>query len=186
MSDLAVPLLANSGPVATEVMRTVALGRVLAVRPQRALAWWLEQRAPYYNGELPRRYDDLVLAASASLFDVLRIPLPSPKLPDLLLPALWSALRERGALPVLDGVVLRPDAPGAKSPEVLGHVWAPLHPWTQASVEAEAVAAAAALLFPAVVSGSLLLWRRKPRLSGVRMHDGFAVRLFRDTGGDDA
>lgn len=186
MSDHAMPLLANSGPVASEVMRTVPLGRVLALRPQRALAWWLERRAPDHDGALPQRYDDLVLAVSGSLFTALDIPLPNPKAPDLLLGALWSTLQTRRALPVLDGVVLRPDAEGAKVAEALDRVWAPLHPWTQRSAAAEALAAAAALLFPAVVSGPLLLWRRKPRLSGVRMHDGFAVRLFRDPGGDDA
>jgi hypothetical protein len=186
MRDHATPLLANSGPVATEVMRTVPLGRVLALRPKRALAWWMERRAPGYNGELPRRYDQLVLAASCSLFEALGIQQPTVNAPDLLLPALWSALRERGALPVLDGVVLRPGAVGATVEEGLSRVWAPLHPWTQRGAAAQARATAAALLFPAVVSGPLLLWRRRPRLSGVRIHDGFAVRLFRSTGGDDA
>ena len=185
MHDHAMPLLANSGPVATETMRTVPVGRVLALCPHRALTWWLERRAPDYDGAPPPRYDDLVLAAAGSLFTVLDIERPDVDAPEPLLRALWRALRTRGALPVLDGVVLGPDANGA-TVAGLSRVWAPLHPWTRHGPEAEALAAAAALLFPAVVSGPLLLWRRTPRVGGVRIHDGFAVRLFREVGGDDA
>jgi len=185
MSDRPIPHLANSGPMAMEVMRTVPLGRLCAVRPRAALRWWLEQQE-YRSHEEPRRYEDWVHCASPSIIDTLGLRWPSLKRPVELQRSMWEDLRERHALPVLNGLVVTPPADASDDGTWTDALWAPLHPWLQATPEAQATAAAAALLFPAVIARPVLLWRRPPRLRSVRMHDGFAVQLLGHAGGPHA